>query len=86
LINHSTNEEFAPFIDPTYYPAQLLLIHFVLVEFAIGYIALGDVGRRFAYREKSCISWMNQLAAALPDGYKKYAEWPMNYVKTYLVP
>jgi hypothetical protein len=29
---------------------------------------------------------MNQLAAALPDELKKYAEWPMNYVKTYLVP
>lgn len=85
LINHATKEEFAPFIDPHHYPAQLLLIHFILIEFAIGYLALGDFGRRFAYREKSCIAWMEQLAAALPDEYKKYAEWPMNYVRTELV-
>jgi hypothetical protein len=28
---------------------------------------------------------MEQLAAGLPDEYKKYAEWPMNYVRTELV-
>ncbi|KAK3295145.1 uncharacterized protein B0H64DRAFT_139576 [Chaetomium fimeti] len=85
LVMHAALEEFAPFVDPKHYPAQLLLIHFVLVEFAIGYVALGEVGRRFAYREKSCIAWMEQLAANLPDRYKKYAEWPTNYVRTELV-
>ncbi|EAQ85204.1 hypothetical protein CHGG_09218 [Chaetomium globosum CBS 148.51] len=84
LVLHAAPEEYAPFVDPNHYPAQLLLIHFVLIEFAIGYIALGEVGRRFAYREKSCIAWMNQLAANLPERYKKYAEWPMNYVRTEL--
>ncbi|KAH6843124.1 hypothetical protein B0I37DRAFT_314112 [Chaetomium sp. MPI-CAGE-AT-0009] len=84
LVMHAPPEEFAPFVDPKHYPAQLLLIHFVLIEFAIGYVALGDVGRRFAFREKSCIAWMEQLAANLPDRYKKYAEWPMHYVRTEL--
>ncbi|KAK4154763.1 hypothetical protein C8A00DRAFT_32431 [Chaetomidium leptoderma] len=84
LINHATNEEFGPFIDPKHYPGQLLLIHFILIEFAIGHIALGPAGRRFAYREKSCIAWMERLYAALPDEYRKYAEWPMNYVRTQL--
>ncbi|KAK4105261.1 hypothetical protein N658DRAFT_512750 [Parathielavia hyrcaniae] len=86
LINHSTSEEFAPFIDPKHYPAQLLLIHFILVEFAIGSIALGDVGRRFGFREKSCIAWMEHLDATLPDEYKRYAEWPRNYARTHLAP
>ncbi|KAL2135768.1 hypothetical protein VTI74DRAFT_6973 [Chaetomium olivicolor] len=84
LINHATQEEFAPFTDPENYAAQLLLIHFILIEFAIGYIALGPAGRRFAYREKSCIAWMKRLAASLPDEYMKYAEWPLKYVRNEL--
>ncbi|KAK0667544.1 hypothetical protein QBC41DRAFT_137465 [Cercophora samala] len=83
LFNHSSNEEFAPFVDPSNYPAQLLFIHFVLIEFAIGHIALTTVnkGCRFAYRKRTCIAWMEKLAAGLPAEYEKYAEWPMNYVK-----
>lgn len=85
LIFRATAEEFNPFIDPNHYSAQLLLIHFILIEFQIGYLGLGEAGRRFAYREKSCIAWMEHLAARLPDEYKKYAEWPLNFVRTYLV-
>jgi hypothetical protein len=81
ILNTATHEEFNPFIDPTHYPAQLLLIHFILIEFAIGHIALGPNGRRFAYRQKSCVAWMERLAAALPDEYARYAEWPMGYVR-----
>ncbi len=83
-MTHASKEEFAPFIDPDNYPAQLLLIHFMLIEFAIGWLSLGDLGRRFAYRKKSCVAWMRRLADGLPDEYKKYAEWPMNYVNTAL--
>ncbi|KAK4643635.1 hypothetical protein QC761_406450 [Podospora bellae-mahoneyi] len=83
LFNHSSNEEFAPFIDPNNHPAQLLFIHFVLIEFAIGHIALTtcNKGGRFAYRKRTCIAWMEKLAAGLPVEYEKYAEWPMNYVR-----
>lgn len=51
------------------------------MEFAIGHIALGPVGSRFAFRKRTCIAWMERLAAALPDKYQKYAEWPMSYVR-----
>ncbi|KAK4178416.1 hypothetical protein QBC36DRAFT_344633 [Triangularia setosa] len=83
LFNHSSNEEFAPFVDPNNHPAQLLFIHFVLIEFAIGHIALttANKGLRFAYRKMTCIAWMEKLAAGLPAEYEKYAEWPTNYVR-----
>lgn len=81
IINHASHEEFAPFLDPEAYPAQLLLIHFILIEFAIGHMALGPMGSRFAFRKRSCIAWMLRLAAGLPEEYQKYAEWPMNFVK-----
>jgi hypothetical protein len=58
----------------------------MLIEFAIGHIALGPAGRRFAFREKSCIAWMRQLADNLPEAYKKYAAWPMKYVDNELEP
>ncbi|KAK3904773.1 hypothetical protein C8A05DRAFT_31445 [Staphylotrichum tortipilum] len=86
LVTHASKEEFDPFTDPHHYPAQLLLIHFILIEFAIGHIALGPVGRRFAFREKSCIAWMRRLADSLPEQYKKYAEWPMKFVDNDLEP
>ena len=85
LVMRAAPEEFAPFVDPNHHPAQLLLIHFMLIEFVIGYVALGDMGRRFAYREKSVIAWMQQIDANLPEKYKKYAEWPMHYVRTELM-
>ncbi|KXX83336.1 Sterol uptake control protein 2 [Madurella mycetomatis] len=81
LVNHASNEEFAPFADPENHSAQLLLIHFILIEFGIGHISLGNIRFRFAYRKKTCIAWMERLAMSLPDEYKKYAEWPMSYVR-----
>ncbi|KAJ4306039.1 hypothetical protein N0V88_000834 [Collariella sp. IMI 366227] len=78
LMNHATQEDFTSFIDPGNHSAQILLIHFTLIEFSIGYLALGPAGSRFAYRERSCIAWMNRLADSLPDEYMKYVEWPMN--------
>lgn len=115
-------------MDPTNYPAQLLLIHFMLIEFAIGYIALGRYGRRWGYRERVCITcksrtpepcpfciptsplsimevlgfrfvWavicqarsrltisigMRRVADALPDEYREYAKWPMDFVNEQL--
>ena len=44
-------------------------------------MALGDVGSRFAFRRRTCIAWMKRLAAGLPDKYKKYAEWPMDFIE-----
>ncbi|KAK4147451.1 uncharacterized protein C8A04DRAFT_9004 [Dichotomopilus funicola] len=85
VINNATPEEFAPFVNPTHYPAQLLLIHFVLIEYAIGTFALGAAGERFAYREKSCVAWMAKLEADLPGEYRRYVEWPVEYVRRELI-
>lgn len=82
LTHRSSHQEFASFTDPNNYPAQLLLVHFILIEFAIGMIALGSIGTRFAFRRRICIAWMENLAAGLPEKYQKYVDWPMSYIKT----
>ncbi|KAK4190987.1 hypothetical protein QBC35DRAFT_488738 [Podospora australis] len=81
LTHRASLEEFNAFTDANNYPAQLLLIHFYLIEFAIGWIALRENGLRFAFRRRVCISWMENLAAGLPEKYQKFAEWPMNYAR-----
>ncbi|KAK3998307.1 hypothetical protein QBC44DRAFT_2057 [Cladorrhinum sp. PSN332] len=81
LIFHATNEEFIPFTDPNNYSAQLLAIHFMLIEFALGHLTLGPVGHRFAYKKKTVVHWMERLEAVLPEEFKSYAEWPMSYVR-----
>lgn len=86
IISESSNDEFTSFTDPTNYPAQLLLIHFMLIEFAIGALALGDVGERFGFRRRACIAWLNHLAASLPDEYESYLDWPKEYCELLMFP
>lgn len=83
MVNRASFEESTRFAQPdNHHPAQLLLIHFNLIEFDIGYRALGeDLGHRFAYRKKVCITWTERLHAKLSDKYKTYLQWPMNYAR-----
>lgn len=81
ILFRANNEEFIAFTDLENYSAQLLAIHFLLVEFALGHFTLGSMGTRFAYRKKVMAAWMEKLAGILPEEYKKYAEWPMRYVR-----
>ncbi|KAK4220025.1 hypothetical protein QBC37DRAFT_436347 [Rhypophila decipiens] len=79
IISESSNDEFASFTEPTNYAAQLLLIHFILIEYLIGEAALGDVGVRFGFRRRVCIKWLNNLADSLPPEYQPYLKWPKKY-------
>jgi hypothetical protein len=47
-------------------------------------MALGKLGRRFAYRVKTCIAWTERVVNALPPEYSAYAEWPTTFVRKYL--
>ncbi|KAK4241499.1 hypothetical protein C8A03DRAFT_41112 [Achaetomium macrosporum] len=84
LIFHASNEDFHSLIDTDNHGSQLLLLHFILIEFAIGHMALGELGRRFAYRVKTCLEWMKRVVDALPPEYQKYAEWPVVFAREYL--
>ncbi|KAK0641057.1 hypothetical protein B0T16DRAFT_430984 [Cercophora newfieldiana] len=81
MFTSSSNEEFAPFLDPTSYPTQLLLIHFFFIEFAIGELCLGSMGERFGFRRRATLSWLNTLLLTLPDEYSSHAEWPLKYAR-----
>ncbi|KAK3682458.1 hypothetical protein B0T22DRAFT_484516 [Podospora appendiculata] len=44
IFTSVSNQEFMPFTNPENYGAQLLLIHFFLIEIAVGLLAVGPAG------------------------------------------
>lgn len=84
LITEASSEELAPLIDTTSHGAQLLLIHFLLIEFAIGEITLGPAGWRFGFRRRSCLAWLDRLLGNLPENYLIHTEWPLKQAATML--
>ena len=81
MITAASNEEFGPFLDPANYSAQLLLIHFFFIEFAIGELCLGHLGERFGFRRRAALSWLNGLLERLPEEYRSYVEWPLKHAR-----
>ncbi|KAK3349349.1 hypothetical protein B0T25DRAFT_569992 [Lasiosphaeria hispida] len=79
MVTSASNEEFGPLTDPTNFPAQILLIHFILIEYAIGEMALVAVTQRFAFRRRACLAWVDRLLRELPEEYESYVQWPVNY-------
>ena len=82
MLTGASNAEFIPLTDPTNYPAQILLIHFILIEFAIGELALGPSGARFSFRRRASLAWLNGLLEVLPEKYQLYVQWPLKYART----
>ena len=82
MVADASNEEFRALVDPTNYPAQLLLIHFLFIEFAIGEFCLGQHGTRFGFRRRAVLAWLNGILETLPNEYRTYVEWPLKYART----
>ncbi len=81
LLAEATNDDFAAFTDPTNHVAHLILIHFFLIEHAIGFSALGPAAGRFVARKKMNLAWLERLAASVPRKYHQYLVWPQDFGK-----
>lgn len=80
MINKASQEDFAQFANPTNHAGQIILIHFVFIEFAIGELAMiGQLGERFGFRRRAALAWFDQLLNDLPDEYRMHVEWPLKY-------
>ena len=80
LLNRTSHEDFAPFADPNNFPTQLLLIHFFVIEYAIGEVALGPLGWRFGFRKRTPMAWISRLEKHLPERYRPHLAWPLKYL------
>ncbi|KAK0629059.1 hypothetical protein B0T17DRAFT_486797 [Bombardia bombarda] len=81
MLSRAANPDFAAFTDPDNHATQLILIHFNLIEFHIGHLALGGAARnRFAFRRRTCLAWTDRLCRTLPERYRRpYLDWPIKY-------
>jgi len=74
-------DEFFSLISTTNYTAQLLMVHFFVLEYAIANIAFGTSLANFAYRKHMNVIWIERLSKALPRKYQGYIRWPMEYAR-----
>jgi hypothetical protein len=80
MINNAGQQDFAHFTNPTNYAGQIILLHFILIEFAIGELAMiGQVGERFGFRRRAALAWLDGFLNDLPEEYHIHVEWPLKY-------
>lgn len=82
LLGSAGHEDFFVFVDPANFPAQILLIYFVLVEYLVANHAMGSIRSTFAYRTATTKLWIDNLAAKLPKEYERYMEGPVEFAKS----
>ncbi|KAH7161355.1 hypothetical protein EDB81DRAFT_784547 [Dactylonectria macrodidyma] len=86
-----TSEEFATFIDPDSHVSRLVIMHMLVLDFVISRKTLikgGTDGDKFQRYSKAFDSnkgmfgfWIDQMVEELPPEYRKYAMWPVNFVR-----
>lgn len=75
-----SNEDFATFIQADNYVAQLLMVHMFLVDYIIGRFGFApDQAPKCEGRKNVVISWIRNVAQALPVDLKPYTEWVLRY-------
>ena len=87
-IINAPNADFASLTDPANHRAQILLLHFFLMEFAIGDLSLGPFRSRFVFRRKVCFAWLKEVASRIPKTaeYAELMEWPLEFGRTVFAP
>ncbi|EGZ67988.1 hypothetical protein NEUTE2DRAFT_117399 [Neurospora tetrasperma FGSC 2509] len=84
----ASNADFAFITDPANYRAQILILHFFLMEHALGDLSLGAFRSRFGFRRKVCFAWLNEVTTRLPKTteYAELIEWPLEFGQKFLIP
>ena len=71
----ASKEDFEAFTNPGNHIAQLLMVHFFLVEHFIGCSVLGPVISSFLVRRKVNAAWVAGLGRSLPPEYRQKFVW-----------
>ncbi|KAH6892452.1 hypothetical protein B0T10DRAFT_401320 [Thelonectria olida] len=81
VFGDATPAEFNGFVDPENYTAQIILVHFFIIEYVVGLETLKSVMDSFPFRGSIVASWARGVEQKLPDEYQQYMVWPMAYVR-----
>ncbi|KAL6860117.1 hypothetical protein ACO1O0_004142 [Amphichorda felina] len=79
VLERVAHDAFTRFVDPNNATAQLLLVHFFLVEHEIGMLALRTIAQAYPFRGSITTAWIHDVAARLPSEYSCYMAWPIAY-------
>lgn len=67
-------------MHPDNHAAQLMFVHFFVIEYVSASQVLGPiVERSFPFRKKLVLPWLERVRDALPPDYLQYMEWPMSF-------
>ena len=75
-----TNDEYAAFLAPDNYVAQLLVAHMMLLDYVLGPSCLSRENEPLSDgRKHVVISWVRKLAEKLPGEYAELIRWPLEF-------
>jgi hypothetical protein len=80
MTNKMSDDEYAAFIDPDNVTAQILLVHFFMLDYIIEEYALGTMAKPYAFRKEVTMSWVEKTAKRLPASFRRYIVWPVGMV------
>ncbi|KAH8819844.1 hypothetical protein F5884DRAFT_27726 [Xylogone sp. PMI_703] len=76
-VNRMDNEAFQQFVNPNNEVSQILIAHFVAMQFLVApIIARQWQGRSRTTPVRSQLDWINTIYHNLSPGMRKYIEWP----------
>jgi len=85
IITDASHEDYAALVHPENYAAQLLFVHFFVIEYITSAQVLGPiVERSFPFRKKLVLPWLERVRDTLPAGYERYMAWPLEFSTTML--
>jgi hypothetical protein len=81
ILGEATTKEFDNFCSPSNYVAHVLLIHFFVIEFAVGEKVLGSLMNAFLARRRIVRRWLARLVADMPVHWLALVEWPLQWAQ-----
>ncbi|VUC37525.1 unnamed protein product, partial [Clonostachys rosea] len=80
VFSQPTQEEFNAFMSPKNHVAQLLMIHFFIVEYAVGLKMIPSILKSMQFKADIIRAWVSRVEGVLPDEYKSYMFCPINFM------
>lgn len=74
-IGEVSDAEFRHFVDSESFTAQILMLHFFVIEFIVGSYVLQPVKESFPFKGAILSAWIRDLVHRIPAGYSENIAW-----------
>ena len=76
-----SENEFKAFTDSANHTGQVLLAHFLMLDYMLETSLLGSTGKHFAFCKQITRAWVISMGANLPTGFQRYMMWPLGLAR-----